>query len=409
METVSEGYDWSNSVFHDESTKYLKGIIYFNLGDYQSRKIIMNSNYESAGTPNNRIHKDVCSAAAPNTPVMQSVMQFKLGCDMGPCIFCFKSYPEVSFSKEHLIPDSLGGMLILNDYVCSACNSKFGSEFDHEILKNPEILSALENLELLSPCDKKKFINHNYKVKLHSADVELRARATKEGFTLHPQSLPNGSMIYNEKDYEGPLLKSLYRNQHLNKSGLTLEQIKFEHSKLTKLYKQASVGDKVESQSLGVVLVKRSDAFSINFEPKGSCDVSRLIAKIAYEFGFIVGHRDFLSSENVAKPLHNFIETGQPQQGLHVYRTIIESQNYALSHYISFQCYDDHTRIVVGFFGRIAYTLIAPHFENKILNIVSKTYGYPEVVGVEYQQDMAKDSVGFWALLQGEKIKYIGP
>ncbi|MHC4270514.1 MAG: hypothetical protein ACYSTS_18935 [Planctomycetota bacterium] len=48
METISTGYDWSNSVFHDESTKYLKGIIYFNLGDYQSRKIIMNSNYKNA-------------------------------------------------------------------------------------------------------------------------------------------------------------------------------------------------------------------------------------------------------------------------------------------------------------------------------------------------------------------------
>lgn len=48
METVSEGYDWSNSVFHDESTRYLKGIIYFNLGDYQSRRIIMNSNYKNA-------------------------------------------------------------------------------------------------------------------------------------------------------------------------------------------------------------------------------------------------------------------------------------------------------------------------------------------------------------------------
>jgi len=48
MKAFSEGYDWSNSVFHDESTKYLKGIIYFNLGDYQSRKIIMNNNFENA-------------------------------------------------------------------------------------------------------------------------------------------------------------------------------------------------------------------------------------------------------------------------------------------------------------------------------------------------------------------------
>lgn len=47
LETISAGYDWSNSVFHDESTKYLKGVIYFNLGDYQSRKIIMNCNYKN--------------------------------------------------------------------------------------------------------------------------------------------------------------------------------------------------------------------------------------------------------------------------------------------------------------------------------------------------------------------------
>ncbi len=328
---------------------------------------------------------------------------------MGPCIFCFKNYPEVTFNKEHLIPDSLRGMLILNDYVCTACNSMFGSEFDHEILKNPEILSALEHLDLLTPCEREKFMNHNYKVKLYSAEVELRARAAKEGFTLHPQLLPNGSMIYNENDFEEPLLKSLCRDQQLNKSGITLEQIKIEYSKLIKTYKQASIGDKVESQSLGVVLVKRSDAFSTKLEPKSSGDVSRLIAKIAYEFGFIIGYRDFLSSENVAKPLHNFIVSGQPQQGLHVYRDITESQYYNLSHYISFQCYDDHTRIVVVLFGRIAYTLIAPGFENKILNKVSEIYECPDVLGVEYQQDMEKDSVGFWALLPGNKIKYIGP
>jgi len=45
QKAVSEGYDWSKSVFHDYSTKFLKGVIYFNLGDYQSRKIIMNSNF----------------------------------------------------------------------------------------------------------------------------------------------------------------------------------------------------------------------------------------------------------------------------------------------------------------------------------------------------------------------------
>ena len=39
---VSEGYDWSDSIFNDLATQYLKGIIYFSMGDYSSRKFLLN-------------------------------------------------------------------------------------------------------------------------------------------------------------------------------------------------------------------------------------------------------------------------------------------------------------------------------------------------------------------------------
>jgi hypothetical protein len=42
---LSSGYDWSNSVFDDPSTQFLKGIIYFSLGDYESRKFIFNPKF----------------------------------------------------------------------------------------------------------------------------------------------------------------------------------------------------------------------------------------------------------------------------------------------------------------------------------------------------------------------------
>jgi tRNA threonylcarbamoyladenosine modification (KEOPS) complex Cgi121 subunit len=45
MEQVSAGYDWNNSIFHDESTNFLKAIIYFSLGDYESRKFIFNPRF----------------------------------------------------------------------------------------------------------------------------------------------------------------------------------------------------------------------------------------------------------------------------------------------------------------------------------------------------------------------------
>lgn len=48
LRTVAEGYDWSQSVFDDESTCNLKGIIHFDLGDYESRRYIHNPRFQTA-------------------------------------------------------------------------------------------------------------------------------------------------------------------------------------------------------------------------------------------------------------------------------------------------------------------------------------------------------------------------
>jgi hypothetical protein len=42
---LSRGYDWNNSVFDDPSTQFLKGVIYFSLGDYESRKFLFNPKF----------------------------------------------------------------------------------------------------------------------------------------------------------------------------------------------------------------------------------------------------------------------------------------------------------------------------------------------------------------------------
>jgi hypothetical protein len=46
----SRGYDWDSSVFDDPSTQYLRGVIYFSLGDYESREFIFNPNFRSQST-----------------------------------------------------------------------------------------------------------------------------------------------------------------------------------------------------------------------------------------------------------------------------------------------------------------------------------------------------------------------
>jgi hypothetical protein len=42
---LSRGYDWATSVFDDPSTQFLKGVIYFSLGDYESRKYVFNPKF----------------------------------------------------------------------------------------------------------------------------------------------------------------------------------------------------------------------------------------------------------------------------------------------------------------------------------------------------------------------------
>jgi hypothetical protein len=53
---LSRGYDWENSGFNDPSTQFLKGISYFSLGDYESRKLISNPKFAQS------------SVATPDTP-----------------------------------------------------------------------------------------------------------------------------------------------------------------------------------------------------------------------------------------------------------------------------------------------------------------------------------------------------
>lgn len=51
------------------------------------------------------------------------------------CIFCNTTLDENNRSKEHIIPQCMGGKLWSRDLICKDCNSKFGSEFDEMLIK----------------------------------------------------------------------------------------------------------------------------------------------------------------------------------------------------------------------------------------------------------------------------------
>lgn len=45
-ETVAEGYDWQSSVFDDDTTRRIQGIIWFDLGYYEGRRMLRNTRFK---------------------------------------------------------------------------------------------------------------------------------------------------------------------------------------------------------------------------------------------------------------------------------------------------------------------------------------------------------------------------
>ena len=324
---------------------------------------------------------------------------------MGPCIFCFLSEPDVSFSREHIIPQSIGGCLVLTNYVCKKCNDLLGQHVDHAILKNPDVIRALEQLDL--PHNRVQLIKHNYDVRGFADGLEVIARATKKGFEFPTQRLDDGSLIQSDSDLRGNLLKGAARDSRLKKMGVTTQQIDLELDRLEEAYRSANVGEPIESPLLGKTLVKRSTAFSIKLTPKGMYDVSPLVAKVCYEFGFFVGYSDFLQSENVARSLLDYLSTGEQQDGLHIIRLSLDEEPLVPIHSIALIVTDQHTYFTIRFFGRIAYRVFAPPFENDVLQHIRDEFSCTDIIGLEFQQDLEKGIAGFWGVLPDESVKHL--
>ena len=51
MKTVSEGYDWSESIFNLDNLQFLRGVIHFDLGNYADRRVLLNPRWTNPGAP----------------------------------------------------------------------------------------------------------------------------------------------------------------------------------------------------------------------------------------------------------------------------------------------------------------------------------------------------------------------
>jgi hypothetical protein len=328
------------------------------------------------------------------------------------CIFCFRSNNEIDFSKEHIIPKSIGGTLILDGYVCVECNSTLGAKVDHQILKLPEIITAFEKLKIEH--NKDQIINKNYDITGKIDDnIQLRGGKVKAGKIRFPtQNLNDGSIIAPDNEIYNVLNKIIMRDKQLKNVGLSDNFIKMKFAEFLLKYNSSNKGEYTSCPELGVALLKRDDKSpNTTFEPKGNFNLLPLIAKIAYEFIFLIGGSQFFSNENqeLVDQLIQSINTGKVAGGLYYSREKSNFDDYENLHFIFLEFYPHFTIVRVILFGYIQYMITGAKLSSDYIKNLEEKLNIENIFSISYQQILDNPSQSFWVnTFDGETIRVTG-
>ena len=62
------------------------------------------------------------------------------------CAFCAKHLTESNASKEHVIPNAIGGRKTINNFICVDCNNSTGANWDKELVSQLRPLCTMLNI-----------------------------------------------------------------------------------------------------------------------------------------------------------------------------------------------------------------------------------------------------------------------
>lgn len=316
-----------------------------------------------------------------------------------PCIFCFNS---TDFTREHVIPDAIGGSLFLDDTVCKACNSWLGANVDAELVKLPETIDAFEALGI--PYDRDTMLNRHYEAVGSARDVEIQGRLTGDGFRFHPQALADGSIVFPEDQAWAALRKSVLRE-----GAATEEQVDAELARLQEAYDASSPNEPIQSALFGRTVVRRSDALDVELKPRSTARIAPAMAKIAYELLFLIaGGKRLFSPENepaltVLADLINDRSTDGVERCI---RLAPLTRGFDDAHWIRFERGTANCRFRVILFGNIHHYLVIPSLTADILEGVAAA-AKQSVRGVDYLQRVTTGDKAFRAITPDGKAIFL--
>lgn len=283
------------------------------------------------------------------------------------CIFCNSSY---KFSKEHIIPENIGGSVVINN-VCVDCNSKFGSEVDITLTKNKHIydsyidLTQKLNLNLgFSFRDAYYEMSNGQKIKASRKNKLRKALITEV----------NKNEFITDKDEEIFYIQYLRgKGKQKNLSDFIINQVIEEYKRWNEAKK---VGDEFYNQLFEITIQANENNATFNYIMDADTP-HRFLAKACVEFAYLFNIENQLNNIEILKSHALY---GNKLQNISIFQEVHNEIAPCPFHYILF----DNTQFVIGLFCQFNFALEInwkekPYIQRFANNLMNKKLVYCEI------------------------------
>jgi hypothetical protein len=256
------------------------------------------------------------------------------------CIFCGSNG---KLSREHIIPESIGGSVILNN-VCIDCNSRFGSEIDSELTKNYHIYNSYKELAKKFALDFEFSFKDAYFETPDGIKIKAAKKSSKKR-TLITKTDPDIFIIDNDDNKFIP--------QYISKKG---KEKKLSDSVIKKAFNNYNTWNR--TKQIGNEYHDDLFEFSITLNEKEATfhyimeadTPHRYLAKACVEFANLFNISDKINNIHILK---SHAMNGDQLQNIVFFQEVHKEVKSRPCHYIIFT----ETQFVIGIFCQFIFAL----------------------------------------------------
>lgn len=310
------------------------------------------------------------------------------------CVLCLNEISQDDFSREHIIPSSIGGQIFSDEILCKKCNNDIGSAIDSKVFKHREIIELAEQFELIQ--DSSKYYGSAFNINIEAEGHELRGYIKKGIVYPTPQKVTEDHFIVPDeitKDTLGKLVNRDKRYNHLSEKEKT-QAI----NNLLQRYVETDSGSIIESKELGIHLKKGLMGDKVTFVSKETSDpLVPVFIKIFYEWLSIIAYGSFFNSGRLFSGLRKYLATGNLENGLSVFR-LNEYREAKTLHCVIIEFDTDSTTCLISLFSKVTYQIIAPPIDLGFIESHKKNYNLDSFCGVHIEDNFGTGHKGIWII-----------